>query len=151
QGAPLFRIDPAPFQLAVSRAEAQLAVTRTEIETLRSEYKGALLDADEAAERITFLARQYDRQRMLKEKGMSREDQFAEAQNTLETARKRLVALRERANRALAGLDGKPDSPADRHPRYQQALGALEAAKLDLAHTQVVATAPGVLSNVKLR
>jgi membrane fusion protein (multidrug efflux system) len=41
RGAPLFRIDPAPFQLAVSRAEAQLGVIRTEIETLRSEYKGA--------------------------------------------------------------------------------------------------------------
>jgi membrane fusion protein (multidrug efflux system) len=151
QGAPLFRIDPAPFQLAVERAQAQLAVTRTEIETLRSEYKGALLDADAEAERIGFLSRQYDRQRQLKEKGMSREDQFDEAQNNLETAKKRLVASRERANRALAGLDGKPDSPAERHPRYQQALGALDTAKLDLARTQVTASASGVVSNVKLR
>ena len=41
RGALLFRLDPVPFQLAVSRAEAQLSVTRTEIETLRSEYRGA--------------------------------------------------------------------------------------------------------------
>ncbi|MBI1942645.1 MAG: biotin/lipoyl-binding protein, partial [Betaproteobacteria bacterium] len=58
RGTLLFRIDPAPFQLAVARAEAQLAVTRTEIETLRSEYRSALLEADEAEARIGFLARQ---------------------------------------------------------------------------------------------
>jgi len=151
RGAALFRIDPAPFQLAVTRAEAQIAVVRTEIETLRSEYKGALLDAEEAQERIGFLARQFERQRLMKEKGMSREDQFDEAQNNLETAKKRLVALRERANRALAGLDGKADAPAERHPRFQQAVGALDAARLDLARTQVTAPAAGVLSNVKVR
>lgn len=151
RGAPLFRIDPAPFQLAVGRAEAQLAVVRTEIETLRSEYRGALLDAEAESERIGFLARQFERQRLMKEKGMSREDQFDEAQNNLETAKKRLVALRERANRALAGLDGKADAPAERHPRFQQAVSALDAARLDLARTQVAAPAAGVLSNVRLR
>jgi len=151
RGAVLFRIDPAPFQLAVARAEAQIAVVRTEVETLRSEYKGALLDAEAESERIGFLARQFERQRLMKEKGMSREDQFDEAQNNLETAKKRLVALRERANRALAGLDGKADSPAERHPRFQQAAGALETARLDLARTQVTAPAAGVLSNVKVR
>ena len=151
RGAPLFRLDPAPFQLAVSRAESQLGVIRTEIETLRSEYKGALLDAEEAAERIGFLERQFERQRAMKEKGMSREDQFDEARNNLETQKKRVVALRERANRALAGLDGKPLAPVESHPRYQQALAALETARLDLSHTEVKAAAAGVLSNVKLR
>ncbi len=151
RGAPLFRIDPAPFELAVTRAESQVAVVRTEIETLRSEYKGALLDAEAESERIGFLARQFERQRLIKEKGMSREDQFDEAQNNLETAKKRQVALRERANRALAGLDGKADAPPERHPRFQQAVGALKSARLDLARTQVTAPAAGVLSNVKLR
>jgi len=150
-GAPLFALDPAPFQLAVSRAEAQMAVVRTEIETLRSEHKGALLDAEEAQERIGFLSRQFERQRLMKEKGMSREDQFDEAQNNLETARKRVVALHERANRALAGLDGKADAPPERHPRFVQAVGALDSARLDLARARIAAPAAGVLSNVKLR
>jgi membrane fusion protein (multidrug efflux system) len=151
RAAALFRIDPVPFQLAVARAEAQLAVTRTEIETLRSEYRGARLDAEEQAERIPFLERQYERQRRMKEKGMSREDLYDEAQNTLETSKKRLVALRERANRALAALDGKPDTPAERHPRYLQALAMRDAAQLDLERTRVSAPAPGVVSNLKLR
>ena len=151
RGATLFALDPVPFQLAVSRADAQLAVTRTEIETLRSEYRGAMLDAAEAAERIPFLARQFERQRQMKEKGMSREDQFDEASNTLETAKKHLVALQERANRALASLDGRPDAPAERHPRYLQALSARQTALLDLERTRVVAPVAGVLSNMKLQ
>ena len=48
-GALLFRIDPAPFELAVARAEAQMAVVRTEVDGLRAEHRVALADAAEAA------------------------------------------------------------------------------------------------------
>jgi membrane fusion protein (multidrug efflux system) len=151
KGAPLFRIDPEPFQLALARAEAQLGVTRTEIETLRAEYRSAKFDAEEAAERIPFLERQFERQRLMKEKGMSREDLYDEAQNNMETAKKRLAALRERTQRALAGLDGKPDAPPEQHPRYRQAVSARDTAALDLARTHIAAPAAGVVSNLKLR
>ena len=151
RGAPLFRIDPEPYQLALARAEAQIAVTRTEIETLRSEYRGAQLDAEEAAARLPFLERQFDRQRLMKEKGMSREDLYDEAQNNVETAKKRLAGLRERAMRALAGLDGKPNAPVESHPRYVQALSARDAALLDMERTRILAPAAGVVSNLKLR
>ena len=151
KGAPLFRLDPVPFELAVTRAEAQMAVTRTEIETLRSEYRGANLDSAAALERIDFLERQFERQRLLKEKGMSREDQYDEARNNLETARKQLSALKERANRALASLDGRPDAPAEKHPRYLQAVAARQTAILDLERTRVAAPVAGVLSNMKLQ
>jgi membrane fusion protein (multidrug efflux system) len=151
RGALLFRLDPVPFQLAVARADAQLSVVRTEIETLRAEYRSARVEAEEQAERIPFLERQFDRQARMKEKGMSREDMYDEAQNNVQTAKKRLVALRERANRALAALDGKPDTPAEKHPRYLQALAMRDAAQLDLERTRVMAPAPGVVSNLKLR
>ncbi len=151
KSAPLFRLDPVPFQLALARAEAQLSVVRTEIETLRAEYRSARVDAEEQAARIPFLERQYDRQGRMKEKGMSREDLYDEAQNNVETARKRLNALRERAARALAALDGKPDAPPESHPRYLQALAMRDVAQLDLERTKVSAPAPGVVSNLKLR
>ena len=151
RGGALFRLDPVPFQLALARAEAQLSVVRTEIETLRAEYRSARVDAEEQAERIPFLERQYDRQGRMKEKGMSREDLYDEAQNNVETAKKRLNALRERSARALAALDGKPDAPPERHPRYLQALAMRDTAQLDLERTTVSAPAPGVVSNLKLR
>ena len=151
RGALLFAIDPAPYQLAVQRAEAQLGVTRAEIETLRADYRTALRETEEANSRITFLSRQLERQRMLKEKGMTREELFDDAKNNLDAAQKRVASLKESSSRSLAALDGKPGAPVEEHPRYRQALAMLETAKLDLARTRITAPVKGVVSNMRLQ
>ncbi len=113
QGQLLFRIDSAPFEMAVARANAQLANSRTDVETLRAEHRVALADATEAEERIRFLGLQLERQRRLREQGMVREDAYDEARHNLDAARARLTALQERAARALAGLGGGPKLPTE--------------------------------------
>src|SRR6185295_2214759 len=150
-GQLLFRIDPAPFEMAVARANAQLANARTEVETLRAEHRVALADAVEAEERIRFLTVQLERQRRLKEQGMVREEAFDEARHNLDTARARLTALQERAARGLAGLGGDLKQPTDRHPRVLEARAALDTAALDLARTSIHAPAAGTVSNLKLQ
>ena len=150
-GAPLFRIDPAPFEVAIAKADAQMAVVRTDLASLRAEYRVALAEAKEAEERIDFTTRQLDRQRQLKERGMGREDTFDEARHNLDVARARLAAVQERGARVLASLGGEPGLPADRHPRFLEAQAARNAAQLDLAHTRVTAAAAGVVSNMKLQ
>ncbi|MGB8434013.1 MAG: biotin/lipoyl-binding protein, partial [Burkholderiales bacterium] len=57
-GALLFRLDPVPFELEVARAEAQMAVVRTELETLRASHRVAVAEAAEAEANIGFLTRQ---------------------------------------------------------------------------------------------
>ena len=150
-GALLFRIDPAPFEVAIAKADAQMAVVRTDLASLRAEYRVALAEAKEAEERIDFTTRQLDRQRQLKERGMGREDTFDEARHNLDVARARLAAVHERAARVLASLSGDPNLPPDRHPRFLEAQAARDAARLDLAHTRVTAAAAGVISNMKLQ
>ena len=150
-GQLLFRIDPAPFAMAVARANAQLANARTDVETLRAEHRVALADATEAEERIRFLGLQLERQRRLKEQGMVREDAYDEARHNLEAARARLIALQERAARSLAGLGGDPKLPTERHPRVLEARAALDTAALELARTSVHAPAAGTVSNLKLQ
>ena len=150
-GAPLFRIDPAPFEVAIAKADAQMAVVRTDLASLRGEYRVALAEAKEAEERIDFTTRQLDRQRRLKERGMGREDTFDEARHNLDVARARLAAVQERAARVLASLSGDPNLPADRHPRFLEAQAARSAAQLDLAHTRVTASAAGIVSNMRLQ
>jgi len=147
----LFRLDPAPFEVALSRARAQLASVRTEIETLRAEHRVALAEGHEAEERIRFLTSQLERQARLRERGMVREDAYDEARHNLEAARARRIALQERASRALAGLAGDPKLPAERHPRVLEARAALDSAALDLARTSVHAPAAGTVSNLKLQ
>jgi membrane fusion protein (multidrug efflux system) len=151
QGQLLFRIDSVPFEMAVARAGAQLANARTDVETLRADYRVALADATEAEERIRFLGLQLERQRRLREQGMVREDAYDEARHNLDAARARLTALHERAGRGLAGLGGDAKLPAERHPRVLEAQVALDTAALELARTRVDAPAAGTVSNLKLQ
>jgi membrane fusion protein (multidrug efflux system) len=151
QGGLLFRLDPEPFQIDLARARAQMEVVRTELQSLRAEYRETLLEADEARERIGFLTRQLERQERLKEKGMSRGDAYDEARHNLEMARARLASVEERINRVRASLGGDPQQPVERHPRYVEAKAAHNAVALDLERTQVRAPAAGVVSNMKLQ
>ena len=150
-GQLLFRIDAAPFEMAVARANAQLANARTEVETLRAEHRIALADAVEAEERIRFLALQLERQRRLKEQGMVREEAYDEARHNLDAARARLTALQERVARGITGLGGDLKLPTDRHPRVLEARAALDTAALELARTRILAPTAGTVSNLKLQ
>ena len=150
-GTLLFRLDPTPFEIAVARARAQMDVVRTDVQSLRVEYRATLLDASSAEERIAFLAKQLERQELLKEKGMSRADVYDEAKHNLEEARSRLKNIHESTNRVLAGLLGDPQLPAERHPRFVEAKAAYDAATVDLVHTVVKAPAAGVVTNMKLQ
>ena len=148
---PLFRIDPVPFEMALARTDAQLASARTELETLRAEYRASLAEAVEAQERIRFLTLQLERQQRLKERGMVREDSYDEARHNLEASRARLTSVQERSARVLSSLSGDPKLPAERHPRVREAQAARNAAALDLARTQVNAPAAGTVNNMRLQ
>ena len=150
-GTLLFRIDPAPFEIAVARARAQMDVIRTDVQSLKAELRAAQREAEEAQEQIAFLTRQFERQERLRETGMTRADAHDEARHNLELARRRLVSIRERATRVVANLAGDPDLPVERFPRYAEAKSALDAALTDLDRTTVRAPSPGVVSNMRLQ
>ena len=150
-GALLFRIDPAPFELAVARAEAEMAVARTNVEGLRAEHRVALADAAEAEERISFLARQLERHEKLKQSGIGVEATHDEARHNLEAARRRLQAARERAARVVTALGGDAAMPAHAHPTFLAARAARDAGRDELARVRVVAPAAGIVSNMRLQ
>jgi membrane fusion protein, multidrug efflux system len=144
QGDDLFRIDATPFEIAQARARAQMDVVRTD-------YRASVLEREEARERIAFLARQVDRLVSLRERGMVRADVFDEAQHNLKVARMQLATAEERINRVLAGLNGDPNLPPERHPRFAEARAAWDEAAVEIARTRVRAPAAGVVSNLKLQ
>ena len=150
-GAVLFRLDPEPYQIAVAGARAQMDVARTNVQSLRAEYRATLQDAAEARSRIEFLEKQLARQEFLKEKGMTRGDTYDEARHNLEAAKRRLASIREKTNRVVAELSGNPDMPVERLPRYAEARAAYDAAMLDLSRALIKAPFAGVVSNMKLQ
>ena len=150
-GAPLFRLDPEPYQIAVDGARAQMDVVRTDVQSLRAEYRVTLQDAAEARSGIDFLEKQLARQEYLKEKGMTRGDTYDEARHNVEAAKRRLDSIREKTNRVIAELSGDPNMPVERLPRYAEARAAYDAAMLDLSRALIKAPFTGVVSNMKLQ
>ncbi len=151
QGALLFGLERAGYVVKQRRAEAQMDMVRTEVQSLKAEYRATMLEKREATQRIAYLAKQLERQKTLMKHGMGRADQFDEAQHNLDVARVRLASVEERINRALAGLLGNPFLPAERHPRYLEAKAAYDEAGLGLKDSNVYAPASGIISNMKLQ
>lgn len=147
-GTVLFRLDPAPFQIALARADANLANTRAAIESLKAQYRQkedelALARATEA-----FQARQYQRQLDLSKRKMASEQALDTARHQFDMARQQIAVLQQEAAQILAGLGGDADIPIERHPQYLAAKAARDQAALDLAHTVVRAPIAGVVGHM---
>jgi membrane fusion protein (multidrug efflux system) len=151
QGAPLFSVDTATYELAMRRAQAQMDMVRVDIESLKAGYRAAMLEKREAKERIVYLAKQLERQKTLKKHGMGRADKYDEAHHKLDVSRVRLASVEERINTVLASLLNNPSLPPERHPRYVEAQARYEGATLAMQDTSVYAAASGVVTNMKLQ
>ena len=151
KGALLFGLEHAGYEVKQRRAEAQMDMVRTEVQSLKAEYRATMLEKREATQRIAYLAKQLERQKTLMKHGMGRADQFDEAQHNLDVAKVRLASVEERINRALAGLLGNPYLPAEKHPRYLEARAAFDEAGLGLKDSNIYAPASGIISNMKLQ
>jgi len=150
KGEVLFRIDPAPFRIALDQAEAELLAVRNEIEALRAEYRQIQAEIEEAKERTTYFEAQAARQRELRERRIAAQARLDEAEMELAAARQRVSALREKLRSVLARLGGDPGNAVERHPDYREAEAAREMAALELAYTTVRAPVSGIISRMRL-
>jgi membrane fusion protein (multidrug efflux system) len=135
----------------VAEREASLAITRTQIETLRANYREAVVDEGRAKDNEAFLELQLKRQTRLRDKGMGSEERFDQAKHELALARRELQATRERMRTVLLALGNDPNLPVEDHARYLQAKAERDRASLDLARTEVASPTGGVVSNMKLQ
>jgi len=150
-GQVLLRIDPRPFQIAISESEAELVRVATEIEAMRSDYRSGLREVRAREERVRYLEGEFDRQEKLTQRGVGTGARLDEARHELEMARRERATAEEKNRTLLAELLGRPDIKAEEHPRYQAALAKVDRAKLDLDYTTVLAPADGIVGNIKLQ
>ena len=71
RGATLFKLDDAPFQIAVNDAAAHLADTRLQIESLKSTYRQRQVELRAARDTQAYAQQQYDRQTRLLASGIA--------------------------------------------------------------------------------
>lgn len=141
----LFRIDPAPYRVALAQAEAQLSGARVNVAGLQSEVASAGIDIGGAQEDVRFNQAAFDRQDELFKRGFATRAHFQEAQHALSEARERLRVAQADASKARVVL-GSGSATSASPVGIQAAQASREKALLDLSRTSVHAPQAGTVS-----
>ena len=141
RGDVLFRIDPAPFKVALEQAEAQLAAAKLQTGQLRTQAAGTGADITGARANLEIKRNTLERQQALLKKGFTTRADYEDALNEVRTAETDLADAQARAANAHAAL-----APGEQ-PSIAQAQAAVDKARLDLERTVVRAPMSGEIAN----
>ena len=147
-GDVLFRIDPAPFQAAVDEAGAELANARTQVSSLRANYREGEAGLAAARAQLAYAEREAARQKSLLAEGISSQNQYDQAVLAAQTARQQIQTSVQQNAGVAATLTGSVDAPTAAQPAVQRAEAALERARLNLGYTVVRAAQDGIVTKV---
>ncbi|HJU71372.1 MAG TPA: HlyD family secretion protein [Paucimonas sp.] len=145
-GQLLFRLDPAPFQVAVAKSEARLAQVRTDLAALKAGYREKQAEITLARTKYAFVLKEQRRQADLAAKNFISAARLDEARQNTELAAQEIVTREQDLKRIAETLGGSVDTPVERHPGYLVALAELQQARLDLSRVEVRAALPGTVS-----
>ena len=141
RGDLLYRIDPAPFRVALEQAEAQLAAARLQTTQLRTQAAGTGADITGAEANLKIKENAFSRQAALLKRGFTTRADYEDAMNEVRAAETGLADARARAANAHAAL-----APGEQ-PSVAQAQAAVDKARLDLSRTEVRAPMDGTIAN----
>ncbi len=147
-GQILFKLDDAPYRYALERAEANLAMTRLNIEAMRATYAQKQADLKAAQDTLDFNNREHERQKQLAARGNASQQAFDQAQHNRDAAVQGLDAARQALANMLANLGGDPKIETDKHPQVLAAAAQRDQAAYDLARTVVYAPTDGIIAQV---
>ncbi|MCP5419549.1 MAG: HlyD family secretion protein [Gammaproteobacteria bacterium] len=145
-GQVLFRLDPAPFQLAVAKAEAKMAQAKTDLDVLKAQYVEKQAEVALARTRYDFAEKEETRQADLVSRHYVSKSSYDNAQQAAELAAQEITASEKDLKRIAEALGGNINGPIEQYPNYRAALAELDQAKLDLARVEVRASLPGTVN-----
>src|SRR4051812_8030070 len=148
QGQVLFRLDDLPFRLALERATAQVGIVRNDLNALKANYRDMQAQIKQAQDDIDYYDREFHRQQELAAKNVASQQTFDTARRNLQNAQQKLASLNQQLAAIAANLNGDPDIPIERHPRYRDAIAHRDEAARQLDHTVVNAPFTGIVTNV---
>ncbi|SLJ87527.1 HlyD family secretion protein [Novosphingobium mathurense] len=148
KGDVLFRIEANSFKSAVAEAEATLATARTDVQSLRADYREALSQVSAAQARYDFATSEAARQKSLVAEGISSKAQYDQATTAMRTARDAIAAAKAKADSLRAELSGQVEGPIDSQPDVRKAAAQLAQARINLNDAVVRAPQDGVVTRV---
>jgi membrane fusion protein (multidrug efflux system) len=147
-GEVLFRLDDLPFQLTLRRAEAQVGMVKNALNALKANYRDMQAQTKQARYDIDYFDVEAKRQQDLLREHVASESTFDTAHRNLQNAQQKLASVTQQLAAIGADLDGDPDGPVERNPRYLEAVAQRDEAARQLAHTVVRAPFAGMVTNV---
>lgn len=141
----LFRIDPAPFRIAVEQADASIAAAQVRVTTLQTDLGTTGADIVAARQNMTFAQAEYRREAELMRRGFTTRARVEAAEHSLSEARARLANAEAEAARARSELATGAAAPGV-NPGVLAGQVQRKKALLDLAHTEVRAPVSGIVS-----
>ncbi|MDB5561736.1 MAG: Membrane fusion component of tripartite multidrug resistance system [Hyphomicrobiales bacterium] len=147
-GDVLFDIDPAPYKIALDKANAALASARVNVDQLRVGYTTAQAKLSAAKSTQDIRQRVLGRNDSLAGKGFATAAAVDDVRISAQDADTAVALAQQEVAGAVAALGGNPTIVTDDHPAVQTAQAAVASAKRDLANTSIVAPADGIISQV---
>ena len=147
-GQLLFRLDDSSFRIALDRANAQLALARTNVESLKAQYRERQQEISLAEVNGDFASREFARSSTLFSSRIASQDQLDRTRHDLDTSRQQLLTAQQQLAMIAAQLGGDPNLPTDRYPQVLEAEAAVAAAQRDINDSAVRAPEDGIVSNV---
>ena len=141
RGDLLFKIDPAPFQVALENAQAQLAAAKLQTSQLRTQAAGTGADIVGEQANLAIKRNALSRQSTLLKQGFTTRANYEDALNEVKTAEQDVADAKARAANAHAAI-----APGEQ-PAIAQAQAAVDKAKLELSRTEVRAPMDGTVEN----
>ena len=141
-GQLLFRIDAAPYQVALLQAEAQLASAQLSERQVITEAAGTTADIVGAQGQLTIAERGLARQSELLKQGFTTRSSYDAALAQVTQARTALAEARAQAANKQAAI-----APGGDQPSEAAARAAIAKARLDLQRTEVRAPTDGTIAN----
>jgi len=145
EGDLLFRVDPAPYRIAIEQADAAIAAAQVRVSSLQTEYQTTNVDIDSAREDVAFYEKEYQRQSSLMQDGFTTRARLQAAEHALSDARSRVASALADATKARAALATGSAAPGV-NPAIKAGQVQREQAMLNLSRTEVRAPVAGVVS-----
>jgi membrane fusion protein (multidrug efflux system) len=147
-GAPLFDLDPAPYQTALQLAQGRVAAARVEFANLQASYASNEDQIRMGEEAVQLRQKDYDRKSNLVKTGAGTAADLDTSRASLLMYQQILAFTRYMQQTTTTKLGGGPGSTIDSFPDYIQAKAGLDDAERNLARTHIVAPIAGVATQV---
>ncbi|MBK5518323.1 MULTISPECIES: HlyD family secretion protein [unclassified Pseudomonas] len=148
KGQVLFLIDPAPLQIAVDRAEAQLGNARLRIDSLKASYRQQQAELQSARASEDYDQKEFVRKKALVAADFVSRAVYERAETDLKVTRQRIASIEQQIASTVVALNGNANIAVDSHPTVREAKAQLDEARLYLSYATVTAPDDGIVAKV---